>query len=277
MTHTMKLDKRGISQFQKIIFDWWKENKRDLPWRHTHDPYRILVSEVMLQQTQVSRVMPVYEVFLEKFPTVVSLANASVADVLRAWKGMGYNRRALYLKKTAQDVVQIYDGIFPTDHVLLQKLSGIGPYTAGAIEVFAYKKDVSMVDTNIRKIITHFFFDDVPQKEKIILEVAHKVVPTGKSWQWHQALMDYGALVMAKKKREKSVAQKVQIPFISSDRYYRGMILDDLREKSQKEILLKKKYISNFSLSVERITVILSKLKRDGLIEIISGVVSLPR
>ena len=102
----MRLPKREITVFQKKIFTWWRKNKRDLPWRHTHDPYRILVSEVMLQQTQVLRVLPIYQAFLATFPTMIDLASASTADVLRAWKGMGYNRRAVYLKKPQK---QSYD------------------------------------------------------------------------------------------------------------------------------------------------------------------------
>src|SRR5258706_3228782 len=109
----VKLQQKKITAFQKKIFDWWATNRRDLPWRHTHDPYKILVSEVMLQQTQVSRVLPKYEEFLYFFPDVFAIAHASPAHILKIWKGMGYNRRALYLYKTAKTVVEKYKGEFP--------------------------------------------------------------------------------------------------------------------------------------------------------------------
>ncbi len=272
----MRLSKKFIVQFHKTIFEWWQENKRDLPWRHTHDPYKILLSEVMLQQTQVPRVLSVYTEFLKKFPTVVDLANASTGDVLRAWKGMGYNRRALYLKKAAQSVVFDYNGIFPRDRAILNSLSGVGEYTAGAIQVFAYKMDVSMVDTNIRKIITHFFFDDIPQKERVILDVAERLVPIGKSWQWHQALMDYGALVMAKQKRIKKFLRQPRVPFVLTNRFFRGQILDDLRVRPRNLRTLKEKYINEHLVSDERMDLILKKLRQDGLVEITDGVIQLP-
>ena len=275
----MRLSKTQIIGFQEKIFTWWLKNKRDLPWRHTHDPYKIFISEVMLQQTQVLRVLAKYREFIERYPTVTDLSLASTADVLRAWKGMGYNRRALYLKRTAEAVVKKYNGIFPTDEASLRLLPGIGVYTAGAIRVFAYKSDVSMVDTNIRKIITHFFFKGTSQKEAVILFVARRLVPEGKSWQWHQALMDYGALVMAK--TTTSVRQRGEkksiVPFKSSDRYFRGKILDDLRVKPEKMHALKKRYSSNFSLSDEKIASIFDKLKKDGLIEVTRSIVHLPR
>lgn len=217
---------RKINEFQKMIFSWWKKNKRDLPWRHTHDPYKILVSEIMLQQTQVSRVLPKYMEFLHAYPTVTTLANASIADVLRVWKGMGYNRRALYLKKTAQI------GEFPKSEKELVKLPGVGIYTARALLVFAYNQNIAAVDTNIRKIITHFFFKDKPQNEKVIQSVADRLVPEGRSWEWHQALMDYGALALPPTMNHE---RRTNIPFKQSNRFYRGRIIDLLREKEWKE------------------------------------------
>ena len=145
----------------------------------------------MLQQTQVSRGLPKYLEFIQTFPNVEALAGASPAQVLRIWKGMGYNRRAVYLQKAAKAIVDIYKGRFPDTEPELTGLPGLGRYTARAILVFAFKKDIAMVDTNIRQIITHFFFHDIPQPEKIIQEVADQLVPKGKSWEWHQALMEY--------------------------------------------------------------------------------------
>lgn len=261
----MKPTKKKIHAFQTMIFSWWRDNRRDLPWRHTHDPYNILVSEVMLQQTQVQRALPKYAEFIETYPTVYDLAKASVADVLRIWKGMGYNRRALYLQQTAKQVV--LSG-FPSNEQELKKLPGIGQYTARAILVFAYNQDVSMVDTNIRQIIIHFFFKDTLQSEKIINKVASMLVPKGKSWEWHQALMDYGALALTSKS-----AIKKQKPFKNSNRFYRGRIIDLLRGgeiEEKKLFLIFKKKPSN------DINTIINGLIKDKLVVKIKNVLSLP-
>ena len=248
-----------------MIFQWWQTHRRDLPWRQTNDPYKILISEVMLQQTQVRRVLPKYTEFIKLYPTVQSLATASQGDILRVWKGMGYNRRALYLQKTAQEVVQQFGGVFPKELSLLTKLPGVGTYTARAILVFAYKQHVAMVDTNIRQIITHLFFEDIPQKPSVIQEVADKLVPSGKSWEWHQALMDYGALELSKLKLPK-LHRKSSIPFKQSDRYVRGRIMDLLREQSFGENELMQTMEKTYKKSNDKIHRILAGLLKDGLI-----------
>lgn len=213
-----------------------------MPWRHTHDPYKILVSEVMLQQTQVSRVLLKYREFLSIFPTVIDLANSPLSNVLQAWKGMGYNRRAQYLQKSAREVVLKYNGYFPTDEKQLLSLPGIGLYTARAIQVFAWKKDVAMVDTNIRQIIIHYFFDGKLQSPTVIQDTADRLVPKGKSWQWHQALMDFGSIAMPHIRNESGIAKKnikkKALPFKDSPRYIRGRIIDLLRDGPQKKQLL---------------------------------------
>lgn len=259
----MKLTEKQTKEFQNMIFDWWKDHARDLPWRRTRDPYRILVSEVMLQQTQVSRVLPKYPEFIEAFPTVEALAVASPAVILRLWKGMGYNRRALYLKRTANAVVRDYNGIFPKEESLLVKLPGLGIYTARALLVFAFEKDVAMVDTNIRQIITHFFYNDVPQSEKIIQKIADMLVPRGKSWQWHQALMDYGALALPKTKKIK----RKTMPFRESNRYFRGKIIDRLRTGAIKETVLLKEFTKKD---------LIDGLIKDGLVERSDTMLHLP-
>ena len=216
---------RRHKEFQSHIFSWWKTHRRDIPWRRTHDPYKIFVSEIMLQQTQVLRVIPKYLEFIKAYPTINDLARASTAEVLRHWKGMGYNRRALYLKKSA------LLGEIPKTEKELMKLPGVGKYTARAILVFAYKQDIAMVDTNIRQILTHFFLGDAPQKEKVIQQVADQLLPKGKSWEWHQALMDYGAMELEK---IPGVIKK-QKKFKNSNRYFRGKLMDILREGPIKE------------------------------------------
>lgn len=237
-----------------MIFSWWKDHRRDLPWRRTRDPYRILISEVMLQQTQVSRVLPKYVEFIKRYPTVNDLARASASDVLRIWKGMGYNRRALYLHKAAKIIVQQKGS----------KLPGVGNYTARAILVFAFEQDIAMVDTNIRQIITHFFFNDRPQKEKVIQAVADQLLPKSKSWAWHQALMDYGAIALPRNRPKRS--RGTPIPFRESNRYFRGRVVDALREGPKSQVEL-------FAIAKSHI---IDSLLKDGLIARKGAVFTLP-
>lgn len=273
----MRITESRIKKFQTMIFTWWKKTRRDLPWRHTRDPYKILVSEVMLQQTQVSRVLPKYREFIKRYPTVYKLAQASPADILRIWKGIGYNRRALYLQRTAKEIVEHYSGEFPKDEQLLLKLPGLGIYTARAILVFAYKQEATLVDTNIRQIITHFFFKDEPQKESIVEEVARQLVPSGKSWEWHQALMDYGAIAMSKLKTQMSKVRKKTIPFHQSNRFFRGRIIDRLREGAVQEQKIFGECVSVYRKSRRFTDGIIASLLKDGLIERTAhGILRLP-
>ncbi len=272
----MNLTPVKIHAFHKMIFSWWKDNRRDLPWRRTRDPYHILVSEVMLQQTQVSRVLPKYNEFLAAFPDVFALANASTGDVLRIWKGMGYNRRALYLKRAAEAVVAAYHGKFPNSELLLTKLPGVGTYTARAIMVFAYEQNVSMVDTNIRQIIIHFLFNGLLQKEKVIRETADRLVPEERAWEWHQALMDYGALALPRGAIKRTETKEKAVPFKDSDRHYRGKILDCLREKNTKESTLVTGLINMYGKTKGKYVAIITGLIKDGLVVRQKNVLALP-
>lgn len=283
----MVISQKKIKEFQQYIFDWWEIHKRDLPWRHTTDPYCIMVSEIMLQQTQVSRVMTKYIEFLMTYPTISALARAKTSDVLRLWKGMGYNRRALYIHQAAKIISDTYINTFPSSEQQLSKLPGIGKYTARAIMVFAYKKDVAMVDTNIRKIITHFFFHDVKQSEKVIQNTADQLVPKGKSWEWHQALMDYGALsnlkvhhperILSLSKESRRVERKITVPFHQSNRYFRGRIMDLLREKSWDIDELVGNEEKMHKRSKEFFIEIIQGLQKDGLVECSSTTIGLPQ
>src|SRR5260221_6037221 len=190
------ISKQKITSFQKQILDWYAKNQRDLPWRRTRDPYRILISEVMSQQTQLSRLMPKYLAWLEKFPTVHDLAQAKISDVLHSWSGLGYNRRALNLKKTAEIISKQYHGEFPHSEKDLLSLPGIGEYTARAVLCFAFDQQIAVVDTNVRKVILTRF----AVSEKEISEIAGVLLPVGKAYEWNQALMDYAAAVLKKEK-----------------------------------------------------------------------------
>jgi A/G-specific adenine glycosylase len=171
----------AIEPMQRSLLAWYTRNKRDLPWRHTRDPYAILVSEVMLQQTQVPRVIPRYLDWLGRWPTAESLAAAPVADVIRAWAGLGYNRRAVNLHRCAGAVVEMRG--FPQEPRLLQQLPGIGPYTAAAIACFAFGAELAAPDVNARRVLGRAFGDsDLPP-------------PPGRAYDWNQALFDLGSSI----------------------------------------------------------------------------------
>ena len=194
----------------KHILAWYMANQRDLPWRKTDDPYYILVSEVMLQQTQVDRVVPKYTAFLQEFPTVVALAKAPTADVIRAWAGLGYNRRALFLQRAAVGIVEKHENIFPKNIQALLALPGIGEYTARAVLSFAFDIPVAVMDTNHRKFYSRIFGHKKRQTDKELLVSAQKFVdtlvqqqtviskkeiPCSVVYHWNQALMDFMSAV----------------------------------------------------------------------------------
>jgi A/G-specific adenine glycosylase len=242
-----------IEAIQRGLLSWFRANARDLPWRRTRDPYAILVSEVMLQQTQVDRVLPYYQRFLERFPTVAELASAPTAEVIRIWSGLGYNRRAVNLQRAARAVCDDFDGVFPSDPEQLRALPGIGAYTAGAISAFAFEKDVAFTDTNMRRVIGRLIFGDRPAIDRQILDAAQRLVPPDTGWEWNQALIEFGALQCTARKpaciicplREVCLAyptMQTQLaaqrgrtrrtqsaPFETTTRYYRGRIVEELR------------------------------------------------
>ncbi|MEK7080126.1 MAG: A/G-specific adenine glycosylase [Patescibacteria group bacterium] len=208
-----------------------KSGRHDLPWRTTHDPYRILVSEIMLQQTQVERVIPFYRSFLKRFPTVRALAQAPLGDVLKAWQGLGYNRRAKMLHEAAKLVVKSHKGKVPVTILELEALPGVGPYTARAVAAFAANVDSVFVETNLRTaVIHHFFADREGVHDKEILEVLTEAYPKGRAREWYAALMDYGAHLKRSGARlnARSKGYVKQSTFAGSDREARGAILKSL-------------------------------------------------
>jgi A/G-specific adenine glycosylase len=184
----------AVEEFQRIILRRYQHNPRPMPWRETRDPYHILVSEVMLQQTQVARVLVKYAEFLSAFPTLHHLAQASLPDVLQVWQGLGYNRRALALKRCAEEVICL--GVFPNTVEELERLPGIGPYTARALAVFAYNISTPLIETNIRTVFIHFFFhglDNITDRE--IMPLVATTLPLDRPREWYYALMDYGVML----------------------------------------------------------------------------------
>ena len=197
---TPRESKVQIAQrFTRKLLAWYARAARDLPWRRTRDPYRIVVSEFMLQQTQVSRVLEYYPRFLARFPTVDHLARARPKAVREAWEGLGYYARAANLHALARVVSRDFDDRLPSDPEALLKLPGVGPYTAGAVATFAYEKPVPAVDTNVARVIRRFFFGERGKGngERDIWRLAGRLVPKeGKrAWKYNQAVMELGALI----------------------------------------------------------------------------------
>jgi A/G-specific adenine glycosylase len=183
---------------QEAILSWGARVRRDLPWRRTRDPWAVLVSELMLQQTQVPRVVARYEDFVARFPTPAACAAAPVADVVRAWAGLGYNRRAVNLHRTARVVVDRHGGTLPADLDALLALPGVGPYTARAVLVFAFERDVGLVDTNAGRFLARAAAGRALGRAEA-QALADSLVPRGQSWAWGQAVFDLGALVCTRR------------------------------------------------------------------------------
>lgn len=224
---------RGLTQevvklFRRIIYRFYHHHGRTFEWRDTQEPYKIVVSEIMLQQTQTQRVESKYPVFIAAFPDFVTLASASLEEVLRVWQGLGYNRRALALKRLAEMVVTKYQGTLPSEPPELRELPGIGHATSNSIAAFAFNKPTIFIETNIRSVFIHFFF---PAKNGVndseILPLVEKTLDTKNPREWYFALMDYGVMLKrqsANPSRKSSHYQR-QKPFDGSTRQLRGNLI----------------------------------------------------
>lgn len=347
--------KTPTSQFHLHIFAWWKNQGRVLPWRdpsyqarrgsldvlptgvgrlsHTQlreeafesyfagnprDPYRVVVSEVMLQQTQVDRVISKYQMWMEKWPTIYDLANAELSEVIIAWQGLGYNRRARFLWLLSKEITENREGVWPTEEAELLKLPGVGRYTARAIMSFAFGKQVGVVDVNVKRVLGRWLGVEKTGKEWFIL--ADEFLPTEQADPWNQSLMDFGALICTAKspkcescpvsnicsvnqwaisrgcdnyagylrelKTDESGqihpqgalpdSSKKRIKFRDSDRFFRGRIIDLLRDKSHDisiiQQILRKQYLLD---DADRFHQILQKLQEEGLVTIKDDVAKL--
>lgn len=278
--------------FQKRIVDFYREHKRDdLPWRRNITPYKILVSEIMLQQTQVDRVIPYFKAWMQAFPSFKKLAEAPQHEVLRRWKGLGYNSRALRLHKLSQIITDEHGGRLPRTRNALESLPGVGPYTAGAVLAFAYNIATPIIETNIRTVYMHHFFSKKKEvSDREVLALVEKHVPLRHSTKllsmrvetlesvppplkgqelsardWYYALMDYGAYLKKSgiQINSKSKHYTKQSKFAGSDRQLRGKIL---------EILLEHKKIGSPALITalgepkDRVLRILADLQKEGFI-----------
>lgn len=228
-----------LVSFKRIVTHYYRSHGRSLPWRENLDPYAILVSEIMLQQTQVDRVIPKYAAFLKKFPTVQALARAPLAQVLRSWQGLGYNRRGLNLKRAAEIIQNEHGGTFPNSAKELVALPGIGPYTAAAVCVFAYNQTDVLIETNIRSVYLHHFFSNKSNiHDDEILPLVEKTLNRKNPRVWYWALMDYGAHLKKEfpNPGRRSAHHTVQSQFKDSNRQIRGHILKLLTQESPQTV-----------------------------------------
>ncbi len=270
-TKTRKKSRRALTpsqirSFRKKIYNFYEANGRDLPWRRNVTPYRVLVSEIMLQQTQVDRVIGKYREFVAAFPDFAALAEAPLTIVLRIWSGMGYNRRALALKALAQKIVTEYRSRLPSDFEKLLTLPGIGKYTAGAVLSFAFNKPVVFMDTNIRRVFIHeFFHDSANIRDEELLPLVEQTMDKANPRKWYNALMDYGTMLKLEfgNSNRKSAHYARQSPFENSNRQVRGMILKALVKESP---LSGPQVVRKAGMDKERVSKNLLQLEKEGFI-----------
>lgn len=255
-----------IKRFQKVVYDYYHQHGRSLPWRLTTDPYCVLVSEIMLQQTQVDRVIPKYEEFIARFPDFSALASAGLHDVLQVWQGLGYNRRAIFLKRTAEQIAREYAGEIPQDIDRLQELPGLGHATACSFIAFAFNQPVIFIETNIRTVFMHFFFPDKENiKDSEILPLVAQTLDRQKPRVWYWALMDYGSMLKRTQgsNNSKSAHYQKQGPFKGSDRQVRGMIIRDLLEHPHSAA---SSMIQRLEIPIARLEENLRRLEAEGFV-----------
>jgi len=257
----------GILAFQHMVLSHFKQYGRDMTWRNTRDPYQILVSEIMLQQTQVERVTTKFPEFIREFPDFASLAIAPLANVLTVWQGMGYNRRAIALQKCAIRVMNEHNGILPADVDILATFPGIGRATASSIAAFAFNLPVVFIETNIRRVFIHFFFTDTEiVSDSDILPLIEKTLYLENPRVWYWALMDFGSALKKTipnpNRRSKHFMK--QTPFEGSDRKLRGELLKLLLKD---QFLVEDKAVVCFNEDPQRIRKILRTLEAEGFIK----------
>jgi A/G-specific adenine glycosylase len=277
---------------KEALLDWYEPRRDAYPWRSTRDPYRVLVSEVMLQQTQASRVVPLYGSFLRRFPSVRALARASRRDVLLAWEGLGYNRRAVSLSDAARDVVRAHGGHLPSDPAALQRLPGIGPYTSAAVASIAFGVPVAAVDTNSRRIVARVFEgrDPIACSRDQIHVLAQAWLDRSDPGAWNQALMDLGREVCRPRPRcetcplasvccfrtsgrEPAAPRPRQGSFEGSMRQVRGAVVQALRSQASATPGGLARLTGH---ELDRVEGAVGALLAEGLVEVRRGRVRLP-
>lgn len=256
-----------LASFRDFIWTFYEHEGRKFEWRNVENPYYVMVSEIMLQQTQTYRVEPKYRAFIEVFPDLESLANASLRDVLGMWQGLGYNRRGKFLHQAAQRVIQEFKGNIPQDPNQLVTLPGIGKNTAGSISAFAFNKPTIFIETNIRTVFIHSFFKDQNAvHDNLILPLVEQTVDKENPREWYYALMDYGVHLkkMLPNPSRRSKHHAVQSKFEGSDRQIRGVII---RALVQRPFLSKQELLEEINDEIERVQKIIAQLEQEQLIE----------
>jgi len=285
----------------EILLTWYDEFGRShLPWRQTRDPYAIIVAEFMLQQTQVDRVLPLYLAFLNQFPTIAILADSNLADVMRAWRGLGYNSRAQRLRSLAQTVMNQHAGVIPRDRNALLALPGIGRYTAAAVRAFAFEQDDAAMDTNIQRIVHRLslgFEYPMQASDRELYSLALASIPSGQGHAWNSAMMDLGATICTARtpkclicpmrdqcaatpitsaqialltKKKKSL--QATLPFEQTTRYLRGRIVDHLRDLLPTEHITMNQLCQNLAAVIpldrlDEIPLVVEALLAENIIE----------
>lgn len=291
--------KVDAGRLQQKVLRWFSEHGRSFPWREHRDPYQTLVAEVMLQQTQTGRVAPTYVEFLKRFPTLQRLAHAPAMEVIRAWKGLGYNRRAVDLQRASQVIEHDHGGAFPTDPAVLRRLPGVGEYSAAAIACFAFDEQVPVIDANVRRVLARAGLGADPEaspKQKVDV-LAGAWLPAGEAYRWNQALMDVGAMIcrvehplcakcplkatcrykakgLHRKPRASAAARKGE-PFEGSRRQKRGGIVDALRRAAKRGVtmsdLARAIHPGEHNGDLRWLVELLEGLESDGLVVLTPG------
>ena len=264
-------DAREREEFRRFVRDYYQKHGRKFPWRETRDPFAILVSEFMLQQTQVGRVEERFPGFVARFPDAATLARAPLREVLAAWQGLGYNRRAVALHRAAVLLAERYGGSVPNDRDALLSLPGVGPSTASGVLAFAFNQPVAFVETNIRRVFLHHFFpgrNRVPDRE--ILPLVEATLDRDHPREWYWALMDLGSGLrrLPENPNRRSPAHRPQSPFHGSDRQFRGRLLRALLREGALDA---GEAAEITGCAPARLARILSKMEREGFLERTAG------
>lgn len=267
VSESLPLSSAECLSFQKEIWDFYRKHGRSFPWRETYDPYAILVSELMLQQTQTTRVVKKFEIWMANFPTLESLAVAPLSEVLSLWNGLGYNRRAVYLQNACREISSRFDSVFPQVEEELKTLPGIGPYTAAALCAFAFNQATVFLETNIRSLFIHRFFSTVSGKidDKVLFPLVAQTLDKENPREWYYALMDFGADIKTKlaNPSKKSKSYTKQSRFQSSLRQARGAII---RQLVQKKHLSLAEISKEENIEMERLSLACKKLLEENFI-----------
>ncbi len=279
------------------LLGWYSKHQRNLPWRRTRDPYKILVAEVMLQQTQADRVIPKYRSWLKTWPTVAALARAPLHQVLRAWSGLGYNRRAVHLRQAARIIRHEHGGIVPDTITGLEALPGIGSYTARAIAAFAFRQRTGLIDTNVRRVVSRLQFGlGGPRTDRQLARAINRLVPTRATDTWHHALMDLGATVCVSRRPKCQVcplrtvcrayprileqpirSAQPTVSFVDSDRFWRGRIVAVLLQQPRTSLkALPDRLATHGQLGSARLRRLVRDLATHGLVTRQGGYLKIP-